>query len=300
MDGAPALCSARAHALAGVLGLHALVGTLPPVEHVCAVAGVAGGAASRGAEASAGIAAAADMARDVGCALRTANLGVGGTRAFTSVLLSQGAPAGSSAGRSPRRVSASASEAQRRHAAVQRAFLEGSNATSPVVVSAITSDAPTVRAIGDEHLPRGRCTLLLLHMSAPTANLRQSLRVDLPHILRLGALDALVVGLSATPCKVFPPGVKARDLNASDKYSGPLCVRAAWKPRNHIMQTALAGCPARGAAILTIECSPFTTGTMHARVHARAHWRTLDALRAFCPSASDALPIPCVRSYYTY
>lgn len=223
MDGAVRPCSTRANILAGVLSMQALIGTLPPVDHVCTV--FAGGGPGRGAaEASAGAsgasgASAADTAHDIGCALRTARLGVGGTRSFTSVLLSQGPVAGG-AGRSPRR--ASSAEAQRRHAAVQQAFLDGSNLSSLPTVLATTSDVPTVRGLDDARLPRGRCSLLLLHMFAATANVRQSLRVDLPHILRLGAPDALVVALSPKPCKAFPPGIKARDLNASDKYSGPL------------------------------------------------------------------------------
>ena len=215
-------CSTRANILAGVLSMHALMGTLPPSdEHVCTV--FAGGGAGRGvAEASAGAtgAVAAATAHDIGCALRIAGLTVGGMRSFSSLLLWQGPVATGGTGRSPRRASAAA--AQRRHAAVQRAFLDGSNSSSHVTVSATTSDAPTVRAVDDGKLPRGRCSLLLLQMYAASANVRQSMRIDLPHILRLGAPDAPVVALSPKPCQVFPPGIKARDLNASDKYSGPL------------------------------------------------------------------------------
>ena len=90
MDGAVRPCSSRANILAGVLSMHALIGTLPPVENVCTVfAGGSGGAPGRGvAEAAAGATGtAAATAHDLGCALRIAEVGVGGTRSFTSVQL---------------------------------------------------------------------------------------------------------------------------------------------------------------------------------------------------------------------
>jgi hypothetical protein len=81
------------------------------------------------------------------------------------------------------------------------------------------SEAPSVRTLSA--LPRGRCGVLALRVDGSSANLRHSLRVDLPHMLRLAAPDAVVLGVSAAACTRTPSNVSVRTLDLSRKYAGP-------------------------------------------------------------------------------
>ena len=158
------------------------------------------------------------VAAEVRCALRNARQQIQASghgqasghalphlRAFTSVLLDQGSL-------SPRRRLPDrfidAPTKQRRELLEGRwgseAMLRRIAPVLGVPGSAIRlllgSEAPTVRLIPEERLPRGRCGVLLLRMGGATANVRESLGVDLPFMMRLAAPGALVVGSSPTAC----------------------------------------------------------------------------------------------------
>ena len=112
------------------------------------------------------------------------------------------------------------------HERLQRAM---PNRTTTLRVLLRVSDAPTIRALPEERLPRGTCNLLVLRMNGATANMRQSLRVDLPHMLRLAAPNALVVAASDSPCPEWA-GMSAMSATSGDiprehRYSGPFWPR---------------------------------------------------------------------------
>lgn len=261
-------CSAEARHIAASIAIHAgdtRGSGRATAEHLCTVSALS----SRESV----LASSTRGASDIGCALRLAGIGLGGTRSFTAVLLAQSS---SEAARAHRRSEArhrppattgsmrlpdTSPELRRTVLASRGEYFDGSSPQSrEALLGALLwrnasragmqpelrgpggfqrrdrsstaaldhlrttiriAEAPTVRALNDERLARGACSLLVLRMTGENANVRQALRIDLPHLLLLGSPGALVIAQSENACKVFPPGVKARDLNASDKYSGP-------------------------------------------------------------------------------
>lgn len=174
------------------------------------------------------------VAADIACAVRLARDGP--LRSLTIVVLEQGA-----LGPKRTRLDASlgTSSARRRSHLEEQWALRAASRIAPAVAAHspghqtavrvfLSSEAPTVRLLGG-NLPRARCGLLVLRADGHTANLRQSIRIDLPHVLfRLAAPNGIVVASSATPCPPKPPfatatatsrGAKGRSARVADNTS---------------------------------------------------------------------------------
>ena len=189
---------------------------LPPIDSVCVLRALDAG----GPAAAASTVADARIARDIDCALRRA--GSAQMSAYIAVLLSQGSPA------LERTKARRVVERRWAHERLQRA-MPNRTATFRTRVLLRVSDVPSTRALPEERLPRGMCNLLVLRMDGATANTRQSLRIDLPHMLRLAAPNALVVATSDTPCPAWD-GMSAMSATSGDiprehRYSGPFWPR---------------------------------------------------------------------------
>ena len=189
-----------------------------------------------------------EMATEVICALQKAQRRIHGSskgrshgtpllRSYSSILLDQG-----TLGPRHRHLDASIGSDAHRKEAEDKWVSDTTLQIAPIVQLPWTAirlfwgvEAPTVRLFSERKLSRERCSLLILRMGGATPNVRQSLRVDLPHILRLAAPNALVIATAPAPCTPPPSKDSGRkgslneskgsrrksSLNASNSYALP-------------------------------------------------------------------------------
>ena len=128
-----------------------------------------------------------DAARDVACAMPSRV----SLRSYTAVML------GAASIRPTMRQLSRPGAMLRADAVTRAALRQELNATPTMSIHIYRSVVPSVLETRTA-LPSGACDMLLLRMDGDTANVRQSLRIDLPHALRLAAPGALIIAHSST------------------------------------------------------------------------------------------------------